>query len=32
MLDEFKNDVALNALDYIVFFKGFKNMEIDVFF
>jgi hypothetical protein len=31
-LDELKNDATLNALDYIVFFKRFKSMEIDVFF
>jgi hypothetical protein len=32
LLDELKNDATLNALDYIVFFKGFKSMEIDIFF
>jgi hypothetical protein len=32
LLDELKNDTIPNALDYIVFFKGFKSMEIDIFF
>jgi hypothetical protein len=32
LLDELKNDITPNTLDYIVFFKGFKSMEIDIFF
>jgi hypothetical protein len=32
LLDELKNDIAPNALDYIVFLKDFKCMEIDIFF
>jgi hypothetical protein len=32
LLDELKNDVAQNTLDYIIFLKGFKSMEIDIFF
>jgi hypothetical protein len=32
VLDELKNDAAPDALDCIVFFKGFKSMEIDIFF
>jgi hypothetical protein len=31
LLDELKNDTTLNALDYIVIFKGFKSMEIEFF-
>jgi hypothetical protein len=31
-LDELKNDTTPYAMDYIVFFKGFKSMEIDIFF
>jgi hypothetical protein len=31
-LHELKNDTAPYAMDYIVFFKGFKSMEIDIFF
>jgi hypothetical protein len=30
-MDELKYDVALDTLDYIVFFKGFKSMEIGIF-
>jgi hypothetical protein len=32
LLDELKNDTTLNALDYIVIFKGFKSMEIEFIF
>jgi CYTH domain-containing protein len=31
LLVELRNDATINPLDYIVFFKGFKNMEIDIF-
>jgi hypothetical protein len=31
LLTELKNDATINPLDYIVFFKSFKNMEIDIF-
>ncbi len=31
-LDELENDVAPNTLDNIIFFKGFKSMEIDIVF
>jgi len=31
LLDELKIDTTSNGLEYIVFFKGFKSMEIDVF-
>jgi hypothetical protein len=27
--DELKNDATLDTLDYIIFFKGFKSMEIE---
>ncbi len=31
LLAKLRNDATINPLDYIVFFKGFKNMEIDIF-
>jgi len=29
MLVELRNDATIDLLDYIVFFKGLKNMEIN---
>jgi hypothetical protein len=29
-LDELKNGTPLNVFDYIIFFKGFENMEINI--
>jgi hypothetical protein len=29
-LDELKNGTLPNVFDYIIFFKGFKNMEINI--
>jgi hypothetical protein len=31
LLAKLKNDATINPLDYIVFLKGLKNMEIDIF-
>jgi hypothetical protein len=30
LLDELKNGTLPNVFDYIIFFKGFKNMEINI--
>jgi hypothetical protein len=29
-VDELRNGTPLDAFDYIIFFKGFKSMEIDI--
>jgi hypothetical protein len=31
LLDELRIDTILNGFEYIVFFKGLKNMEINIF-
>ncbi len=30
LVDELRNGTPLDAFDYIIFFKGFKSMEIDI--